>query len=365
MKEKGIISTNQFVWMLFSIIAAFAILDIPGLLIFHAGRDAWLSLAGAWFLDVLLAMVYAYMGLRFPGQNTVQYSISILGKYAGRIVGIMFPLFYLLVASALMRSLTELISSFFLLRTPVALTLAMSFIVIAYGIKKGIEAIARTCEVLGPIYLLSLIILFALLIPKLEIHRLKPILAQGAYPILTGIPFILSFIGTCIIMGMYIPICNKPENGFLAKFIAVTLGVSMIGLVIVFGVGIFGAERAGNMVNPGIRLARWASIGDFLQRLEIIYFALSVAAGVMTSANMMWAFSLGISQVAGLNSYKPIVYPAVLLAFVLSMTAIGNAVELYDFAIYSYMFIAIFVETGLEMLLFITALILGKRGNSA
>jgi hypothetical protein len=207
--------------------------------------------------------------------------------------------------------------------------------------------------------------MFALLIPKFKIHRLKPILAQGEYLILTGIPYILSFIGICIIMGMYIPICNKPENGFLAKFIAVTLGASMIGLLIIFSVGIFGAEQAGNMVNPGIRLARLARIGDFLQRLEIIWFALSIAAGVMTSANMIWAFSLGISQVAGLSTYKPIVYPAVLLAFVLSMTAIKNAVELYNFAIYSYLFIAIFVETGLEMLLFITALILGKRGNSA
>lgn len=365
MNEKGIISTNQFVWMIFSIIAAFATLEIPGLLIAHAGRDAWLSLAGAWFLDVLLAVVYAYMGLRFPGQNTVQYSISILGKYAGRIVGIMFPLFYLMIASAMMRSITELISSFFLLRTPIALTLAMSFLVIAYGVKKGIEAIARTCEVLGPLYLLSLVIMFALLTPKLEIHRLKPILAQGAYPILTGIPYILSFLGICIIMGMYIPICNKPENGFLAKFIAVTLGVSMLGLVIVFSVGIFGAERAGNMVNPGIRLARWVRVGDFLQRLEIIWFALSVAAGIMTSANMMWAFSLGISQIAGLSTYKPLVYPAVLLAFVLSMTITNNSVGLYNFAIYGYMFIALFVETGLEMLLFIAALISGKRGNSA
>jgi len=365
MKEKGIISTNQFVWMIFSLIAAFATLEIPGLLISHAGRDAWLSLAGAWFLDVLLAIVYAYMGLRFPGQNTVQYSISILGKYAGRIVGMMFLLFYFLIASLLMRALTELISSFFLLRTPIALTLAMCFMVVAYGVKKGIEAIARTCEVLGPIYLISLVVMFALLVPQLKIQRLKPILAQGAYPILTGIPYILSFLGVCIIMGMYIPICNKPENGFLAKFIAVTLGVSMIGLVIVFSVGIFGAERAGNMVNPGIRLARWARIEDFLQRLEIIWFVISVAAGIMTSANLMWAFSLGVSQLTGLSTYKPLVYPAVLLAYVLSMTIVKNSVELYNFAIYSYMFIAIFVQIGLEMLLFITALIFGKRGKSA
>jgi len=42
--------------------------------------NAMVSLLLAWFLDVLLAIVYAYMGIRFPGQNMVQYSITILGK---------------------------------------------------------------------------------------------------------------------------------------------------------------------------------------------------------------------------------------------------------------------------------------------
>lgn len=83
MQQKGIISTNQFVWMLFSVITSFTALQIPGMLIAHAGRDAWLAVASAWFLDVLLAMVYAHMGLRFPGQNCIQYSITILGKFAG------------------------------------------------------------------------------------------------------------------------------------------------------------------------------------------------------------------------------------------------------------------------------------------
>lgn len=363
MKQKGIISTNQFVWILFSVIACFVTLQVPGLLIFQAGRDAWLSVAGAWFLDVLLAIVYAYMGLRFPGQSTVQYSITIFGKYAGKIIGVMFPIFYILVASTLMRSLSGLIENFFLQRTPIIVTLGIGYLVIAYGVQKGIEAIARTCEVLGPLYLLSLVVMFVLLTPELKIHRLKPVLAQGPYPFLSGVPFILGFFGVCIAMGMYIPICNKPENGFLAKFIAVTLGASMMGLLVCFSVGIFGAERAGNMINPGIHLARLVKIGTFFQRLEIVWFVISVAAGVMTSANLVWAFCLGISQAAGLSTYKPLVYPSVLISFVLSMTSFENTVELLNFALYSYMFIAIFVETGLEMLLFIAALISGKKGG--
>lgn len=363
MQQKGIISTNQFVWMLFSVITPFTALQIPGMLISHTGRDAWLSVVGAWFLDVVLAMVYAYMGLRFPGQNLVQYSITILGKYAGRIVGIMFPLYFLLVTSLLMRSLGAMIVNLFMPKTPLEIILAIGYILIAYGVKKGIEAIARVCEVLGPVYLLSLITLFAIVISNVKVHRLKPLLSYGIYPFLTGIPFILSFIGICLIMGMYIPICNRPKNGFLAKFIAVSIGTAMIGFLVSISTGIFGAEQAGNMLNPGIELARLARVGDFVERLEIVWLVVAIAAGILTSGNLVWAFSLGISQIAGLNTYKPLVYPTVLISFILSLTSFDSNVAVSNFLFYSYMFIGLFVVVGLGMLLFITALILGKRGK--
>lgn len=275
----------------------------------------------------------------------------------------MFPIFFLLVTSILMRTLAALISNLFLYRTPIELVLAISYILIAYGVRKGIETIARTCEVLGPVYLLSLVTLFACLIPKVAISRLKPLLTHGVYPFVSGIPFILGYLGICIIMGMYIPICNRPKNGFLAKFIAVSIGSSMIILLVCISTGIFGAEQAGNMINPGFQLARLVRVGDFIERMEIIWFMVAIAAGIMTSANLIWAFSLGISQIAHLNTYKPFVYPAVLIAYILSLTSFNNVVELINFSLYSYCFIAIFVGTGLEMLLFIAALILRKRGR--
>ena len=101
--------------------------------------------------------------------------------------------------------------------TPEEIILISSYIVIGYAVLKGIEVIGRVCEILGPIYLFSLIILFLFVIPDIKIERLKPQLEIGIYPALFGTLFILSFIGICIIMGMYIPICNHPENGFIQQ----------------------------------------------------------------------------------------------------------------------------------------------------
>lgn len=363
MSKKEIISTNQFVWMLFSIITSFTTLQIPGLLIFHAGRDAWLSVIIAWFLDVLLAIVYAYMGIRFPGENFVQYSITILGKYFGRIVGIMFPIYFLLVASTLMRFISILINDILLPRTPMEVVIFSGYLLIAYGVKKGIEVVGRACEILAPIYLLSFILLFLFVTPLVKINRLKPQLIEGFYPVLSGSIFILAFIGICIMMGMYIPICNRPENGFIAKFIAVSIGASVVSILVTLCVAAFGAEQAGNMINPGLRLAQLIKVETNIERLESIWFIVAIGAGTMTTIILIWSFCVGISQILDLSSYRPIVYPSILVAFVFSITSFERSMKLSNFAFYTYPFIGMFIGTGLEMFLFIMAIILKKRGN--
>lgn len=363
MSKKEIIDTKQFIWMLFTVITSFTTLQIPGLLIYHAGRDAWASVILAWFFDVLLAMVYAYMGVRFPGQNFVQYSMSILGKFFGRIIGIIFPIFFLMTASLLTRAMSTLISNSILPRTPLLVILLSGYIFIPYAVKKGIEVIARACQILGPIYLISFIILYILTSPQLKANNLKPVFAEGFYAPFTGSIFILSFIGICIIMGMYIPICNHIENGFIAKFIAVSIGATVISLLVIFSICIFGPEQAANMVNPGLMLARMIKLGNSVDRLEIIWFLIAIEAGLMSSVTLIWASSVGISQIAGLNSDKVIVYPITLIAFILSVISFNSNVEVFNFIFYVYPFIGIFVETGLEMFLFFMALILKKRGT--
>lgn len=362
MEEKSVISTNQYVWLLFSIITSFSTLQIVGRLIAHAGRDAWLSVIFAWFTDIVLAAVYAYMGIRFPGQNLVQYSITILGRFWGSVIGILFLLFFLISSSGLIRSLCSLLTNEFFPGTPIDALLIICFVLVAAGAKKGLETFARTSEILGPIYLLSFIILFTIAVPLANFSNLKPQLYRGFFPSLTGAPFILSFISICIMMGMFIPHCNKPANGFKGKFIAVTLGSIIFELLVILGIGVFGAEQAGNLINVGLELARMVSIGDAIQRLEAIWLMVSVAAGIMTAISLIWAFSLGISQIAGLRSYKPLVYPSALLALVLAVTSFNNSNDTNTFANYIFPFIALFVESGLEWFLFIMALVLKKRG---
>lgn len=361
--EAGIINTKQYTWLLFVTLTTFTTFQVPGLLIFQAGRDAWLSVLAAWLLDILLAVVYAYMGIRFPGENPVQYSRTILGNTLGKLVGLLFILFFLVVGASLMRDLSIYVCTVFLPRTPNEVVLLSGYIIVAYIVRKGIEVTARMSEIIGPLILVSLIALFLLALPLSNFLRLKPQLDQGIYPFLSGTPLILSYIGVCISMGWYSAICNRPENGFLAKFSAATMGVLVVCIVILFCIGSFGAAQAGNMVNPGLQLVRMIHISDYFERIEIIWLMIVIGAGIVTTVNAVWIFSLGIAQVAGLDTYKPLVYPAALISFLLSTLSFPDNTTYLNFTFYSFPIIGIVVEVGLELLLFLTALISGKRGG--
>lgn len=363
MPEKGIINTKQFVWLLFIIITTFTSVQIPGMLIMQAGRDAWLSVLGGWFLDVMLALVYAYMGIRFPGENFVQYSITILGRYLGFMVGIIFPLFFLLVSAIVLRGLGQVVSIYFLPRTPLEVILVSCFLVSAYISRKGIEVIARMTEVLGPMFFVSMMILCFLVLPYVHLTRLKPQFDEGVVPFLVGSPLILTFYGVCIMMAMFIPLCNRPENGFLAKFSAVSMGALLVGLITTFSVGIFGVYEAKNMYSPGLELTRMIHFGNYVERVEIVWLLILVGAAIVAGACLLWAFSLGIAQLTGLKVYQPLIYPGALISLVLSTVSFPGNLQQTNFTHYSYPILAAFVESGLELFLFTAALIFGKRGT--
>lgn len=365
MQDKGIISTNQFVWMLFIIITSLTSIQLPAMLIMQAGRDAWLAAIGGWFLDVLLAVVYAYMGVRFPGENFVQYSITILGNIAGKIVGIFFPLFFLLACVVLMRGFSQLLNEFFMPTTPLLATIIPALFIAAYAARQGIEVIGRVTELLGPLYLLSIILIAILLIPNATLDQLKPQFDRGVYPFLISSPLILTFYGVCVIMAMFIPVCNRPENGFLAKFIAVSLGAMFVIIIVVLSVAVFGYEQAANIRAPGLELSRMIAYGSYLERVEIVWMLLVVGAGIIASANLLWAFSVGMSQIFGLSTHKPLIYPAALLAALLGVISFDSTMAQMRFIQYTMPVFGAFVEAGLEIFLFIAALILNKRGNQS
>lgn len=362
MRKQNLLTTRQFVVLLYVLFTAFTALQSPGILIYQAERDAWISVIIAWILDITLGLVYAKMGVRFKTQSFVQYSETILGKYLGKILGMVFPLSFFLMIPMFLSSLSMVITKAFLPKTPSMVILVSSYIVIGYSARKGIVAIGRACEIAGPIFLVSMFMLFALILPWSEIGNVKPILDSGIYPVFSGALFILSFLGVCIMMGMFIPISERPENGMKAKFVASTMGSITIGLLVVFTIGTFGIQQAYNMFYPSLQVARIINIGQFIQRIDIVWIVVAIAATLIGASILMWGACEGFSQVMKIKDNLPIVYPLTLLSLVLAITTFKSDKILKDYIFYFFPFLSV-IMTVIEILLMAVAMARKKKGS--
>jgi hypothetical protein len=143
------------------------------------------------------------------------------------------------------------------------------------------------------------------------------------------------------------------------------MGASMIILIVVCSIGIFGFEQASNMTNPGLEIARYIHIGDYFERMEILWMITAIGAGIITATNSLWIFSVGLAQIVELDTYKPLVYPAALISFILCLTSFPDNISYLNFAYYIFPVIGLLIQVGLGLFLLCSALILGKKGKSA
>lgn len=255
-----------------------------------------------------------------------------------------------------------MISKAFLPDTSTTIILATSYIVVGYSARKGIVAIGRACEVAGPIFLLSMILLFGLLKPWSDLNQVMPILESGMGPVFRGALFILSFLGVCIIMGMFIPISVQPEKGMKAKFIASTMGSITIGLLVVFTIGTFGIQQAFNMFYPSLQVARIINIGEFIQRVDIVWLVVAIAATLIGASILMWGTCEGFSQLLKSKDSRPFVYPLTLLSLIIALTTFKSDIILKDYLAYFFPLFALLM-TMIEILLLLVAIARKKKGS--
>lgn len=361
--ERGQISTKQFIWLLITIITSFSGAFVPSQLIQIAGSDAWITMLVACAADIALAGVYSYMGLRFPGESFTAIAESSLGPWLGKPVGLMFPLFFFFVDAMLLRTTSDMISTLFLPDTPTLVIAGAILFVAVYGARAGLETVARAAEVMAPFFVTAITVGVFLVSPHLRMEFVAPPLADGIMRPLSGVPMALSFLAICIIMGTFQAFHNEPHRAWFSKTVAVTTGAAMITVLSMAAIAIMGPGAAGSANYPDLVVARVISVGEFVERVELVWVVITVGAAVVSLTILLWNAASGIAGVFGAKEYRSLILPLAGLMLPLSLGMFSNQVEELTFIRRAFPLYALTVEAGLEILVWLVALARGKRGK--
>ncbi|MGE8005652.1 endospore germination permease [Lysinibacillus sp. NPDC093216] len=363
--EKEIISSRQFmiITLLFSI--GTAILILPASVTIEAKQDAWIAAIIGVVLSLPLIKLFVTLGKRTPTLTFIEANEKILGRFFGKLTSIGFILIALLSAGELLYFIGIFMKTEIMPETP---TMAFAFlfsIIIIYAAFLGIEVFARSAEILFPVFILIFIFFVICISPSIKIENLQPILETPKKSIFFSmIRFISLFSFPLVILLMIFPsavnVQKSAQKGF---YIGSIIGGIVLVTIITLSILVLGPANTAARTFPSYSLAQRISIGNFLQRIEVIMATMWIISIYIRTFMYFYAAVVGIAQICKINNHRPLIFPFGMIILGLSQIVHPNIIhsDIYNrdtWPIFSFVFMVF-----LPLVLLIVAKIRKINGN--
>ncbi len=358
--EKGKISALQMALLLYPTIIATAILSMPSLTAQSAGRNMWVSPIFASFAGYLAVFLAVSLHNRYQGKTIIQISEAVSGKIVGKMIGFVILYFYLDLTGTIARSYSEFIVTSFLLKTPQIVIISSMVLLCGFCIYGGVEVMARTGQLLFPVFVLPIIFSSLFLAPDFQFQNILPILEDGWIPAIKGAISPTGWFAEFFIIGFLLPYLSDMKKGMkygLFTVSGVMLSLVIVNLIVLFILG----DATSNKIYPLMNVGRYASLGGFFENMEAVIMAVWIAGAFVKISVFYYVTALGTAQWLNLSDYRPLVWPLGILIVQFSFWGMPSTMEIarYDFQTFPYY--STFIQLLLPMLLLAIAFVLKRR----
>lgn len=317
------ITNRQLSFMIFANIVGIGIINLPNDAATAAGTGSWIPLLINTGILLIFANLMSYLTYKHENQTLFEFSQKLMGKTFGKIITIVYILYFLIVLSYLTRYFSEIIMLIFLPRTPVWSISLFLLLVVGYGITKNLGTIARLTEIYVFLVIIGFLFIQIIVMTQGKLVNVRPLL--GLEDLTTNLKatynLVISFLGLEIIL--FIPL-TQVKNKNIYKYIS--LMTIFIGLLYIFVVettiSVVGVEdivfykASMFMVLMGIDLTNL----EILRRLDgfyIIFWTMNLFCNVSIISYVI------LDQTKRFLKYKTTnvcVFILLAIAFVLSQT---------------------------------------------
>ncbi|MBA9028205.1 MULTISPECIES: GerAB/ArcD/ProY family transporter [Bacillaceae] len=357
--EKGKISALQMAIIMYPTIVASAILGVPSITAKYAKTDLWLSPIFASFIGYVTVYIAYKLHKLYPKQTVIQFSELIIGRFLGKILGLLFLFFYIKSAGEILREYAEFIVDSFLVRTPIIVIMVLMVFLCAYIVYGGLEVIARAAQIFFPLFVFPLLILIILVLPDFQFKNIFPILGDGIWPPMKGaiVPggWFTEFFMIIFLLPFLMDKKRGMKYGMITAF-AVMMTLVVVNLVVLFVLG----PATSSKVYPLMNVARYISIAEFFEHFESVVMAIWIVGTFIKISVFYYVATLGTTQWLNLSEYRPIVWPLGILLVVFGFWSIPNTMEIERNSVGVFPLLGVIVQTIIPLFLLVIA-VLRKR----
>lgn len=239
----------------------------------EANRDAWLAILLGMVGGFGMFLIYHRLYLYYPDSLPTTFVQKLIGKTFGRILALLYVIYFLYLASRVLRDFGEMLAIIAYPETPLSINHALLMFVVVYTVRKGIEVLARTGELaFFFIYFLAIsgfvLIIFSGII---HINNLKPILEEGIYPLFkVAFGQVLFFpFGEIVVFGMIFPYLNNPKKARITGLLALGLSGINLAITMAINISVLGVSLISRTQFPLLSTVQTIQFAEFLERLDI------------------------------------------------------------------------------------------------
>ncbi|MFC0270547.1 endospore germination permease [Metabacillus herbersteinensis] len=294
-------------------------------------QDAWLLILFGMLCSLILMAVYTQLSAYYPDDTLVQILPKIIGKYLSYPIIMLYIFHFTYSAARACRELGDLIVTTILVDTPSVVVIGSFMVLMIYCLRGGVETFGRMGEIVFPVYIIALILIWILLfsVEQFNVNNLTPVLGNGVKPVLKEVfPNAVNFpFGETIIIMMFFPFLNKKQNVRKIGMSIILIGGTMLTVNSIMMLSTLGPEIYSESNFSLLAATQMVSIADFLERFDALVILMMVAGVFFKVGGFTFGAAVAISQVFKLKQTRSVILAMGTIITSLSLISATSYVE--------------------------------------
>jgi len=362
MLEKGKISAAQLAMMMYATIIGTVILSVPSVIGKYAKNDLWISPIWA----ALFGMIAVFTSYRlyqfYPKLTFIQYIPRIIGRIPGKLLGLSYLFFYLVMNGHGVRIYADFIVGTSLPFTPMLVIVSTMIFICSLAARGGIESIGRASQIVIPFYVITFLILNAFLLPDMKPERLLPVLENGLAPSIRGALTPQGWFAETLLISFVLPYLSNGDKIMKWGWMSVIFAMSTLVVTNLTVLFMYGSELS-RLTYPLLSATRYISYADFFENVESVIVAIWVLSNFIKFTVVLYALVLGTAQLLNLSDYRPLVMPIGFLTTLISFWSLPNQMELSEYSTLVWPLYSLLYQTFIPLLLLLIAFIRSRNSK--
>lgn len=340
------------------------VLNIPNTIILSTGSGTSINIIFVSILAIIFTYIVCKLFKPFYGKDILDISEYIGGGILKTIVGILFMLLFIVIASLSVKFLTNFVRLVYFNSSPMVYIL-LFFLVPALFINKfGIKTISGVNLIFIPLIILSLIFLLVFSYNNFTIERIFPIFGNGFFnTFVAGSTNIFAFSGLAYLY--FMPSLLKDAKDFdTVSMVSIILSSICLVFSIISLMMAFPAVANTDETLSLYLLTRMVRLDHFIERLDAIFIFIWVIS-LISFLSLTFFYILGIfKRITKIEDSKCLISP-------LGLIILGNCLIFNNIAIVKFLarvvskYFVLILVFGISLIILILANIKNKKSRSS